>query len=110
MGRWVKVTDESSLEELSPSQPSRYIDVEGYDVVLFRLREGYGALDDVCSHEYSRLSEGEVWDDRVYCAKHGSSFDCRTGGVRGLPATDDVKSYPTKVEDGAIFIELPDWE
>jgi nitrite reductase/ring-hydroxylating ferredoxin subunit len=77
---------------------------EGHPIALFRLENGVYALDDICSHEYSRLSEGEIWEGEVYCPKHGSRFDIRSGAVHGLPATQPVGSHPVKVEGGAIYI------
>ena len=85
------------------------VEVEGYDLVIFKLSRGWGALDDTCSHEYSKLSSGEVWNDRVYCEKHGSSFDCRTGKVRGLPATEDVPAFCVEQRGEEIWVELPDY-
>lgn len=64
------------------------------------------ALDNVCSHEYSELSEGMVLDGSVYCPKHGSRFEVRTGKVLDLPATSNVKSYPVRIEDGEIFVQV----
>ena len=109
MSRWVKAAETSQFQGLHPDQPSLPVDVEGYDLVIFKLPEGWGALDDTCSHEFSKLSDGEVWNDRVYCAKHGSSFDCRSGVVRGLPATDDVLAFPVEERDGALWVQLPDY-
>lgn len=83
--------------------------MNGKEIVLFRLPDGVYALDNVCSHEYSRLSEGEVWDGRIYCAKHGSSFDIKTGTVSGLPATRPVERLDVKVENGGIYVYLEDW-
>ncbi|MCG8453375.1 MAG: Rieske 2Fe-2S domain-containing protein [Spirochaetales bacterium] len=109
MSRWVKVANVSEFEALPADSPSLAVDAEGYDVVVFRLEDGWGALDDTCSHEFSKLSDGEVWDGRVYCEKHGSSFDCRSGAVRGLPATDDVTSYDVDQRGEELWIALPDW-
>ena len=95
---WIRVADEDDLTD------RMCIDVSGRPVALFRLPDGVFALDDVCSHEYSRLSEGEVWDDEVSCPKHGSRFRIRTGEVIGLPATRPVKSYRVKTEDGGIWL------
>ncbi len=78
---WVRVAYEEDLVT------SLSVSVEGHLVALFRTEEGIFALDDICSHEYSRLSEGEVWAGEVYCQKHGSRFNLRTGAVTGLPAT-----------------------
>ncbi len=73
-------------------------------MALFRTEEGIFALDDICSHEYSKLSEGDVWGGEVYCQKHGSRFNLRTGAVTGLPATKPVKTWDVKVEDGEIWV------
>jgi 3-phenylpropionate/trans-cinnamate dioxygenase ferredoxin component len=98
VGEWLRVAAEKDLAE------SLRVEVAGHPVALFRLPDGVHALDDICSHEYSRLSEGEVWEGEVYCPKHGSRFDIRTGAVSGLPATLPVRSYPVKSEDGALYI------
>ena len=82
------------------------VEIDGYGYALFKLDDGIYALDDVCSHEYSQLSEGEIWDSDVYCPKHGSRFDIRTGAVRSFPAIKPVDSYPIKVEDGDIYIDI----
>jgi len=75
-------------------------------VALFRTEDGIFALDDVCSHEYSQLSMGDVWGGEVYCEKHGSRFNLRSGAVTGLPATAPVRAWNVKVENGEIWIAL----
>lgn len=102
MGAWKRVADESALA----GRESVGIVFEGRRLALFRTDEGVFALDDVCSHEYSLLSEGEVWNGEVSCAKHGSRFNIRSGAVRGLPATLPVRAYPARVDNGAIYVEL----
>ncbi len=82
------------------------VECDGSTLAVFRVGEEYFALNDVCSHEYSRLSEGEILDGEVYCPKHGSRFDLRTGEVRGLPATQPVNAYRVKEEEGKIWVLL----
>jgi nitrite reductase/ring-hydroxylating ferredoxin subunit len=101
---WVAVADEQQLPDL---EESLRVEVDGHPLALFHLEDGLHALDDICSHEFSRLSEGEVWDDQVYCPKHGSRFDIRSGAVEGLPAIKPVGSYPVKVEDGKVYVQWP---
>ncbi len=96
--RWVRAAEEKALLR------SMCVTIEGHDVALFRTPGGLFALDDICSHEFSRLSEGEVWEGEVYCPKHGSRFDLRTGAVTGLPATEPVRTHQVKVEDGVIYL------
>jgi 3-phenylpropionate/trans-cinnamate dioxygenase ferredoxin subunit len=104
VGVWKKVAEEALVGE----EEGLGVVCYGRRLVLFRLEDGIHVLDDVCSHEYSLLSEGEIWDDEVHCAKHGSRFNIRTGAVRGLPATLPVRVYPVKVEDGSVYVELDD--
>jgi len=108
VSRWLKAADAADFESLPPDRKSLPVEVEGFDLVVFKLSDGWAALDDTCSHEFSKLSEGEVWQDRVYCEKHGSSFDCRSGEVRGLPATDDVPSFSVEMRGEELWVELPD--
>ena len=101
MGDWVRLGAESEIKS------ARAFEVAGKRVAVFRTSEGLRGLDDVCSHEYSLLSEGEVWDGQVYCPKHGSAFDLATGAASGLPATDPVRVWKLKVEGGEVWAELP---
>ncbi len=98
--KWVKVCDDAEMKSAR-----RFVYAERA-YALFRLPDGVYALDDVCSHEYSRLSEGEVWRGQVMCPKHGSRFDIKTGKVEGLPATRPVRTYPVKIEGGAVYVEI----
>jgi nitrite reductase/ring-hydroxylating ferredoxin subunit len=104
MAEWIKVASENDLKGRL-----RVLHNENA-YVLFRLDGEIYALDDVCSHEYSRLSEGEVFRGQVACPKHGSRFDIRTGKVTGFPATRPVNTYPVKVEAGQIYIQVDDEE
>lgn len=98
MANWKKVASAADLVS------TMSVSVDGEPVALFRTEEGIFALDDVCSHEYSLLSEGDVWAGEVYCQKHGSRFNLRTGAVTGLPATRPVGTWDVKVENGEIWV------
>ena len=67
------------------------------------------AIEDRCSHDDGPLCEGD-WDEdvcRVICPRHGSAFDLATGTPRSLSATEPVETYPVRVADGTILLELP---
>ena len=67
------------------------------------------ALEDRCSHDDGPLCEGD-WDEdlcRVVCPRHGSMFELSTGRPTSLPATEPVETYPVRVVDGSIVVELP---
>ncbi|MCA1833726.1 MAG: bifunctional 3-phenylpropionate/cinnamic acid dioxygenase ferredoxin subunit [Actinomycetota bacterium] len=91
-----------------PSGEARRVEVNGHPIAIFNLSGQYYALDDICSHALSSLSEGfiEEEDFTVECPKHGSLFDVRTGAPQSLPATRPVATYPVKVENDEIFVEV----
>jgi 3-phenylpropionate/trans-cinnamate dioxygenase ferredoxin component len=67
------------------------------------------AIEDRCSHDDGPLCEGD-WDEdlcRVVCPRHGSAFELSTGTPVTLPATEPVATYPVRVVDGQIVVELP---
>ncbi|OGB69976.1 MAG: hypothetical protein A2Y94_09035, partial [Caldithrix sp. RBG_13_44_9] len=78
----------------------------GKPIAIFRLPDGYFAIEDICSHEEASLSEGEIEDGNIECPLHGAIFDIKTGKNLTLPAVLPVKSHAVKIENGDIFLEL----
>ncbi|MBV8289085.1 MAG: non-heme iron oxygenase ferredoxin subunit, partial [Hyphomicrobiales bacterium] len=62
--------------------------------------------DDHCTHGPGSLSEGFVDGDVIECNFHGGQFNIRTGAVVAPPCMVPIKTYPTVVENGKIFIEV----
>lgn len=106
---------------LSRKKPPEWIDVASEDgfrnsiavvvgkieYVVYRVGGELFCTEGSCSHEYSRLAEGTVMDGEIYCEKHGSRFDIRTGRVLSPPASDDLKTFPAKAEGGRVLILVP---
>ena len=76
------------------------------EIAIYKLEDGIYCLDNVCSHEYSQFHGGMILDGDVFCPKHGSRFEIRTGKVKDFPATQDVQTHPVKVDDGRVFIKI----
>ena len=101
----VKVARTSDI----PVGEARNYVVDGHEIAVVNCGEdGFKAVDDICSHAHSHLSEGEVDCDfgTIECPKHGSTFDLDTGKPRTLPATMPVATYKVKVENDEILIEV----
>jgi nitrite reductase/ring-hydroxylating ferredoxin subunit len=51
------------------------------------------------------MSAGDVLPDgTIQCAWHGARFDCSTGEVRQVPATEPLPVYEVIVQDGLVLI------
>ncbi len=72
-------------------------------IAVFNVNGTYYATSNICPHAAGPLCEGWVEDDYVVCPWHGWSF---TLSPEDAPR-DGLPRYRTKVEDGAIYVEIP---
>jgi len=95
-------------DDLADGEARRF-DVAGSRVALVRIGQDFYAVGDRCSHEDFSLADGEVLSDEceIECAKHGSTFDLRTGEPCSLPATRAVPVYSVVVEGDDVSVVLP---
>jgi 3-phenylpropionate/trans-cinnamate dioxygenase ferredoxin subunit len=103
-GRWVDVC---RLAELSEGEVLRVPP----PLRLAVYNAGGGqiyAIDDMCTHEETPLSDGWFENCYVECPLHGSRFDLRTGEPDGFPATEPVRTYSTEVVDGVVRVDVTD--
>src|SRR5262249_24259995 len=82
-------------------------EADGLAICLTKIDGIVYAFTDNCTHISGPLNEGELEDCIVTCPWHGAQFDVRTGKVLCGPARQDLATYPVKVEDGGIYINLP---
>ncbi len=80
--------------------------MEGLRIAVFRIGERYFALEATCPHEGGPLAEGTIEGLHVVCPWHGYDYDLKTGEC-GQDADLRVLTYPVKVEDGNLLIEMP---
>lgn len=84
----------------------RLVDIGGgIEVAVYFCDGGYYAIEDVCTHDYGPLAEGEVEGCQVICPRHGARFDIKTGKALTLPAYRPVESYPVEVRNGRVVLD-----
>lgn len=101
MSNWKKIGPVDELKE-----PVKLIMEDQQRIALFKLDDGFYAIDDVCSHAEGSLSRGVVDGHEVQCPEHGARFDIKTGKNLSFPAVVPVSSFPVKVEDGVVYVDL----
>jgi len=80
--------------------------VSGKGISIAKAEGIIFAFDDTCTHAQCSLSEGVLEERVVECPCHGSRFNIESGDVLSLPATLPINTYPTKVEDGWVWVEI----
>lgn len=93
------------------------VNIDGTNVLLYRLEDGYYATQRRCSHMRLPLDKGKIDDDVVQCPFHRARFNIKTGEVQSwasfppgiqicniLLGEKALKTFPVKVEKGEIYI------
>jgi 3-phenylpropionate/trans-cinnamate dioxygenase ferredoxin component len=108
VGAQVTDLDVCLVEELPPGTVK--IVIAGLLAIgVYNCGGEYFALEDRCSHDDGPLCEGD-WDNETcvaVCPRHGSNIDIRTGRALTLPAVLPVQTFPVRVADGIIKVDIP---
>jgi 3-phenylpropionate/trans-cinnamate dioxygenase ferredoxin subunit len=103
MPNWIRAC---AADDIDTEDLIRF-DHSGRTFVVIRSPENeYYCTDGLCTHEHVHLCDGLVMDGIVECPKHNAQFDYRTGEATRVPACIDLKTWPVKVENGEVFIEI----
>ena len=95
-----KVAD---LGDLSPGDMMA-VEVGGEQVLLANVDGTIYACDDICTHAYASLSEGDLNGDEIECPLHGAAFNVTTGQCLTPPAQEDLRVYPVQVEGQDVLV------
>jgi nitrite reductase/ring-hydroxylating ferredoxin subunit len=92
-------------EDVAPGTALR-VEAGGVNVAVFNLDGEFYVTDDACTHGPGSLSEGYIDGDVIECNFHNGQFNIKTGEVVSPPCMIPIRTYPTKVENGTVVIEV----
>lgn len=82
------------------------IDAGGKSFALYLVDGEIYATDNICTHGNARLCDGFLEGHEIECPLHQGKFDIRNGKAMCAPLTEDVKTYPVKIEGTRVFVEV----
>ena len=96
-----------AVQDLAPGT-TRLVEWEDLEILLANCAGTIHAIENRCSHDDGPLNEGTLDETActVECPRHGSIFDLRSGRPLCLPAFEPVDTFPVRVEDGEIRLEV----
>lgn len=80
--------------------------VMGTFVLLANVDGEIYATSNLCPHAGAALNYGRLDGPEVECALHGAVFDVTDGEVVVGPAPYGLDTFPVKVEDGEVLVDL----
>jgi naphthalene 1,2-dioxygenase system ferredoxin subunit len=100
--QWIDVT---ATEDI-PEDDVIGVDIAGKSIALYRVDGEVFATDNLCTHGNARLCDGFLEGHEIECPLHQGKFDIRNGKAMCAPLTEDVKTYPIKIEGDRVFVAI----
>ncbi len=82
------------------------VQFEGHDLAIYDVEGEVFATNNICNHGNARLCEGFLEGYEIECPHHQGRFDVRDGKALCAPLTENQATYPVKIENGRVFIDL----
>lgn len=100
--RWVEV---AQVDEIEPADV-KACRVGGAFIAVYNVDGTFYATSDICTHAHAHLSDGYIEDDIVECPLHQGRFHIPTGKAISAPVTEDVRTFPVRVEGGCVLVQV----
>jgi 3-phenylpropionate/trans-cinnamate dioxygenase ferredoxin component len=99
--------DVCPLEELPPGSV-KIVYAGSLAIGVYNLGGEFYGLEDRCSHDDGPLCEGDFDAEEgvAICPRHGANIDIRTGRALTLPAVESVATFPVRVVDGMVKVDV----
>ena len=99
---WVDVTSADDV----PEDDVIGVDIAGKSLALYQVDGEIFATDNLCTHGNARLCDGFLEGHEIECPLHQGKFDIRNGKAMCAPLTEDVRTYPVRIEGSRVFVDL----
>lgn len=96
----------ADLDEVSPGK-MKSVEIGGDQVLLSNVEGTIYACDNLSSHAFAPLAEGDLDGRQVECPLHGSIFDVATGEVIDPPAIERLRVFQVRIEGQDILVGPP---
>ncbi|SDC69767.1 naphthalene 1,2-dioxygenase system ferredoxin subunit [Cupriavidus sp. YR651] len=99
---WMEATSVDNV----PADDVAAFAVQGRDIALYSVDGEIYATDNICTHGHARLCDGFLDGHEIECPLHQGKFDVRNGAALCAPLTENIRSYPVRIEGGKVFVDL----
>jgi naphthalene 1,2-dioxygenase system ferredoxin subunit len=97
---------DAAAADAVPEEDVIAVAVAGKEVALYGVDGEVYATDNICTHGHARLCDGFLEGTEIECPLHQGKFDVRTGKAMCAPLTEDIRTYPVKIENGRVFVDM----
>lgn len=95
----------ASTDEINQGN-GKELDVNGVKIAIFNVSGKYYAIEGYCRHQNGSIAPGKVDGDIVECPLHSWHYNLRTGKLIDYLDGVNLITYPVKVEENQIYIDI----
>ena len=99
---WIDILSKADV----PEEDVIGVDIDAKSIALYQVDSEIFATDNICAHGNARLCDGFLEGHEIECPLHQGKFDIRNGKAMCAPLTEDIRTYPVKIEGDRVFIEI----
>jgi nitrite reductase (NADH) small subunit len=100
---WIRVTKTGNI----PLREGRSVRIGDHEIAIFNLGDRFAAIDNDCPHRGGPMCDGIVSGSTVVCPLHGWKISLDSGAVLRPEVCVRVETYPVRVIDGTVVVQLP---
>jgi nitrite reductase (NADH) small subunit len=100
--KWIRVTKAEDI----PLREGRSVRIGEEEIAIFNLGDRFLAVNNECPHRGGPLADGIVAGDSVICPLHSYRICLETGAVTKPNVCVRVDTYPVRIEDGIVLVQL----
>ncbi len=97
--------DVAGLDDFAASDAIA-VSAGGRQIAIYLVSGTVFATDNACTHGAAQLCDGFLEGYEIECPHHQGRFDVRTGAATGAPATVALGTYPARLEQGRVQLQL----
>ncbi|MCE2831537.1 MAG: non-heme iron oxygenase ferredoxin subunit [Oxalobacteraceae bacterium] len=99
---WIDIVSKADV----PEDDVVGVEINAKSIALYQVDGEIFATDNICTHGNARLCDGFLERHEIECPLHQGKFDIRNGKAMCAPLTEDIRTYPVKIEGDRVFIEI----
>ncbi|AWT54193.1 non-heme iron oxygenase ferredoxin subunit [Mycolicibacterium smegmatis] len=102
MPEWLEICDEDIVDDDDVVQ----LMTGGHRLAIYKINGTIYVTDDRCTHQEASLADGYLDGTTIECPRHQGVFDICTGKALGPPLETNLRTYPVKIDDGRVLIDV----
>lgn len=85
---------------------NKAIEVEGQSILICNTKEGFFAVENMCSHQLQPLEGGRIRGCFIFCPLHGQRFNLKDGAPIGSLTDKPLRCFELAIEGEDILVKL----